>query len=82
MSKTEKGKTFQIGRLRGLIILNIKRRFLHLIAILEIIMHIIFLIRIFREIKVTHRQTLMALGIKNLLIITATMLRIMNVKNQ
>ena len=34
-----------------------------------------------KEINVTHSQTLMALEIKNLLIITATTLRIMNVKN-
>ena len=41
-----------------------------------------FLIIILKEIKVTLSQTLMALEITNLLIITTTMLRIMNVKNQ
>ena len=54
-----------------------KRRVSHLIEILGIIMHIIF-----KEIKVNHIQTLMALEIKNLLIITATTLRILNIKNR
>ena len=38
--------------------------------------------RIFKEIKVTHNQTLMALEIKKLLIIIATTSRITNVKNR
>ena len=82
MSKTEKGKACQTGRLRGLIIFNLKIRVSHLTTILGIITHVTFLIRISKEIKVTHSQTLMALEIKNLLIITATTLRIMNIKNQ
>ena len=82
MSRTEKGKACQTGRLRGLIILNRRRRVSYLTTILGIITHEIFLIRISKEIKVTDSQTLMALEIKNLLIITTTTLRIMNVKNQ
>ena len=39
-------------------------------------------LKIFKHIKVTHSQTLMAPEIKKLLIITATTLRITNVKNQ
>ena len=81
MSRTEKGKTCQTGNSIGLIILNIKRRVSHLIEILGMIMHVIF-IKKFKEIKVTHSQTLMALEIKKLLTITATTLRIMNIKNQ
>ena len=82
MSRTKKGKTYQTGRPKGLIILNIRRRVSYLTTILGIITHITFPIRIFKEIKVTHSQTLMALEIKNLLIITSTTLRIMNVKIQ
>ena len=81
MSRTKKGKTYQTGRPRGIIILNIRRMVSHLTTILGIITHVTFLIRISKEIKVTHSQTLMALEIKKLLIITSNMLRIMNVKN-
>ena len=58
-----------------------KKGFISNGTILEIITHVTFLIRISKEIKVTHSQTLMALEIKKLLIITSNMLRIMNVKN-
>ena len=80
MSRTAKRKACQTGRLRGLIILNIRIRVLYLTAILGIIIHVIFLIIISKEIKVTHSQTLMHLEIKNLLIITTITLRIMNIK--
>ena len=82
MSRTEKGKACQTRRLIGLITMNIRRRVSYLTPILGIITHINFLIRISKEIKVTHSKTLMALEIKNLLITIATMLRIMNIKNQ
>ena len=82
MSRTEKGKACQTRRLRGLIILNRRRRVSYLTTILGIITHLTFLIRISKEIKVIHSQTLTALETKNLLIITATTLRIMNVKNR
>ena len=82
MSRTEKGKACQIGRIRGPIMLNRRRRVSYITTILGIITHETFLIIISKEIKVTHSQTLMALEIKNLLIIIATTLRIMNVKNR
>ena len=82
MSRIEKGKTCQIRRPKGLVLLNIRIRVSNLTTIFGIIMHVVFLIRIFKEIRVTHSQTLMAQEIKNLPTITATMLRIMNIKNQ
>ena len=62
--------------------MNRRRRVSYLTAILGIITHVIFLIIISKEIKVIDSQTLMSLEIKNLLIITAITLRIMNVKSQ
>ena len=81
MSRTAKRKACQTRRLRGLIYFNIRKRASYLATILGIITPITFLIIISQEIKVIHSQTLMALEIKNLLINTATTLRIMNVKN-
>ena len=82
MRRTKKRKACQTGRLRGLIILNIRRKASYLTAILGVITPLTFLIRISQEIKVIHSETLMAVEIKNLLIITTIRLRIMNVKNQ
>ena len=82
MSITEKGKTCQNEKLKGLIILNIKRRVSHLIKILGIIMHVMFLIKVFKEIKVTPNKTLLAPEINNFQIITVITLKITNVKKR
>ena len=84
MSRTEKGRTCQTGKQKGLIILNQERKLSHQIDILGIITHAIFLTENFKELiqKVTHRKTLLSQVIKNLQIITVIMLKITNVRNR
>ena len=85
MSRTGKGRTCQTGKQKGLIILlNQGRKISYLIEILGIITHAIFSTENFKEVieKVTHKKTLLSQEIKNLQIITATMLKIMNVRNR
>ena len=67
---------------KNLIILNRRRKVLYLIEILRIITHEIFLVKISKGTKVIHKPIQLVKEIKNLLITTVTIPRILNERNQ